>query len=146
MNNICIGVVGLGYVGLPLAVEFGKKFPVLGFDINQARKGQSTHGLHLSAMAEYGSWLLGVEYSDADINGPVDHDITGYQALTAQFGASPPWANFDLYDHNNPMLQTTVTAPGGISDFMQYWKTNVQLASMTSGCTSPQSHPAAEPM
>lgn len=32
-----IGVVGLGYVGLPLAVEFGKKVKTLGFDINQAR-------------------------------------------------------------------------------------------------------------
>ncbi|MEE6443583.1 MULTISPECIES: Vi polysaccharide biosynthesis UDP-N-acetylglucosamine C-6 dehydrogenase TviB [Pseudomonas] len=32
-----IGVVGLGYVGLPLAVEFGKCREVLGFDINQAR-------------------------------------------------------------------------------------------------------------
>ena len=32
-----IGVIGLGYVGLPLAVEFGKKYPVLGFDINQKR-------------------------------------------------------------------------------------------------------------
>lgn len=32
-----IGIIGLGYVGLPLAVEFGKKFPVLGFDINQSR-------------------------------------------------------------------------------------------------------------
>jgi UDP-N-acetyl-D-glucosamine/UDP-N-acetyl-D-galactosamine dehydrogenase len=32
-----IGVLGLGYVGLPLAVEFGKKRAVLGFDINQAR-------------------------------------------------------------------------------------------------------------
>ena len=32
-----IGVVGLGYVGLPLAVEFGKKFPTVGFDIKQER-------------------------------------------------------------------------------------------------------------
>jgi UDP-N-acetyl-D-galactosamine dehydrogenase len=32
-----IAVIGLGYVGLPLAVEFGKKRPVLGFDINQDR-------------------------------------------------------------------------------------------------------------
>lgn len=32
-----IAVIGLGYVGLPLAVEFGKKFETLGFDINQAR-------------------------------------------------------------------------------------------------------------
>ncbi len=32
-----ISVIGLGYVGLPLAVEFGKKFPTLGFDINMKR-------------------------------------------------------------------------------------------------------------
>ena len=32
-----IVVIGLGYVGLPLAVEFGKKFEVLGFDINNIR-------------------------------------------------------------------------------------------------------------
>ncbi|HYF67643.1 MAG TPA: nucleotide sugar dehydrogenase [Ohtaekwangia sp.] len=35
MNKI--GVIGLGYVGLPLAVEFGKKIDVIGFDINQER-------------------------------------------------------------------------------------------------------------
>jgi UDP-N-acetyl-D-galactosamine dehydrogenase len=32
-----IGIIGLGYVGLPLAVEFGKIRPVIGFDINAAR-------------------------------------------------------------------------------------------------------------
>lgn len=32
-----IAVIGLGYVGLPLAVEFGKRFPVIGFDINPDR-------------------------------------------------------------------------------------------------------------
>ena len=32
-----IGVIGLGYVGLPLAVEFGKTRPVVGFDVNRAR-------------------------------------------------------------------------------------------------------------
>lgn len=35
--NKSIAVVGLGYVGLPLAVEFGKSRPVIGFDINQNR-------------------------------------------------------------------------------------------------------------
>ena len=34
LNNINIGVIGLGYVGLPLAVEFSKKFTVIGFDTN----------------------------------------------------------------------------------------------------------------
>ena len=37
LDSVQIGIIGLGYVGLPLAVEFGKKFPTLGFDINQAR-------------------------------------------------------------------------------------------------------------
>jgi len=36
-RNVCIGVVGLGYVGLPLAAEFGKHFETTGFDINLER-------------------------------------------------------------------------------------------------------------
>ncbi|MBG6297395.1 hypothetical protein I5I14_26925, partial [Pseudomonas aeruginosa] len=34
MKDLKVAVVGLGYVGLPLAVEFGKKRTVVGFDIN----------------------------------------------------------------------------------------------------------------
>ena len=37
LNNIKIAVIGLGYVGLPLAVEFGKQHSVVGFDINAER-------------------------------------------------------------------------------------------------------------
>lgn len=42
MSKIC--VVGLGYVGLPLAVEFGKLRPVLGFDISEARVAELWSG------------------------------------------------------------------------------------------------------
>lgn len=37
LSNLKITVVGLGYVGLPLAVEFGKKYPTFGLDINEER-------------------------------------------------------------------------------------------------------------
>jgi UDP-N-acetyl-D-galactosamine dehydrogenase len=37
VENSKIAIIGLGYVGLPLAIEFGKKYKVLGFDINNAR-------------------------------------------------------------------------------------------------------------
>ena len=37
IDNIKIGVIGLGYVGLPLAVEFGRIAPVVGFDVNKNR-------------------------------------------------------------------------------------------------------------
>ena len=44
IKNIRIGIVGLGYVGLPLAVEFGKKYPTVGFDINAARVAELDSG------------------------------------------------------------------------------------------------------
>ena len=37
MKETKIAIIGLGYVGLPLAVEFGKKYQVIGFDINEQR-------------------------------------------------------------------------------------------------------------
>ncbi|AQP45783.1 nucleotide sugar dehydrogenase [Tessaracoccus flavus] len=37
VEDVKIAVIGLGYVGLPLAVEFGKQLPVVGFDINHRR-------------------------------------------------------------------------------------------------------------
>ena len=39
-----IAVLGLGYVGLPLAVEFARHFPVLGFDIDCERVDELTRG------------------------------------------------------------------------------------------------------
>lgn len=43
-DNLILAVIGLGYVGLPLAVEFGKKRPVIGFDINQKRVTELQNG------------------------------------------------------------------------------------------------------
>ncbi|QCF26304.1 Vi polysaccharide biosynthesis UDP-N-acetylglucosamine C-6 dehydrogenase TviB [Hydrocarboniclastica marina] len=37
LKDVRIGMIGLGYVGLPLAVEFGKQFPTVGFDISEKR-------------------------------------------------------------------------------------------------------------
>lgn len=43
-DNMKIGIIGLGYVGLPLAVEFGKKYNTLGFDINVKRVKELAEG------------------------------------------------------------------------------------------------------
>ena len=45
IENVHIAIVGLGYVGLPLAVEFGKYFPVVGFDINVKRIKELKQGI-----------------------------------------------------------------------------------------------------
>jgi UDP-N-acetyl-D-galactosamine dehydrogenase len=44
INRLRIGVVGLGYVGLPLAVEFGRKYPTVGFDVKSSRIDELARG------------------------------------------------------------------------------------------------------
>src|SRR5512146_2168108 len=48
-----IGVVGLGYVGLPLAVEFGKKFRTIGFDLSEEKV--ASYRRHVDPTGEVGS-------------------------------------------------------------------------------------------
>ncbi|MEE9903293.1 MAG: Vi polysaccharide biosynthesis UDP-N-acetylglucosamine C-6 dehydrogenase TviB [Acinetobacter haemolyticus] len=53
LSDLKIAIIGLGYVGLPLAVEFGKQLPVVGFDIQQKRiqelKSGQDHTLEVSS-------------------------------------------------------------------------------------------------
>ena len=44
LENVRIGIIGLGYVGLPLAVYMAGHFPVLGFDVNEPRLGELAEG------------------------------------------------------------------------------------------------------
>lgn len=55
ISNLKIGIIGLGYVGLPLAVEFGKKVPTIGFDINAKR---------IQDLSEYQDYTLEVSEQD----------------------------------------------------------------------------------
>jgi UDP-N-acetyl-D-galactosamine dehydrogenase len=47
-QNNKIAIIGLGYVGLPLAVEFGKKYSTVGFDINEDRVNQLKDGIDVT--------------------------------------------------------------------------------------------------
>ena len=56
-DNLTICIIGLGYVGLPLAVEFSKKYNVFGYDINQSRVSQLNNGLDTTKEVEKESIL-----------------------------------------------------------------------------------------
>ena len=43
--KVKIGIIGLGYVGLPLAVEFSKKYKTVGYDINNNRINELNNGV-----------------------------------------------------------------------------------------------------
>ncbi|MCU4306307.1 Vi polysaccharide biosynthesis UDP-N-acetylglucosamine C-6 dehydrogenase TviB [Acinetobacter ursingii] len=66
LEQLNIAIVGLGYVGLPLAVEFGKQKPTLGFDINQQRIAEllSSHDHTLETSAEELKQAVNLRYTN----------------------------------------------------------------------------------
>ncbi|WP_104500965.1 Vi polysaccharide biosynthesis UDP-N-acetylglucosamine C-6 dehydrogenase TviB [Acinetobacter indicus] len=104
LSDLKIAVIGLGYVGLPLAVEFGKKVPVIGFDIQQKRieelqSGQD-HTLEVSSEELQQATQLSYSANLDDLKGcnffivtvptPVDHvnrpDLTPLQKASETIG------------------------------------------------------------
>jgi UDP-N-acetyl-D-glucosamine/UDP-N-acetyl-D-galactosamine dehydrogenase len=79
-SNPKLCVIGLGYVGLPLAVEFGKKITTVGFDINQARvdalRAGVDHTLELTAEELQATELLSFTTHEADIKGADIYIVT----------------------------------------------------------------------
>ena len=71
MNDSRIAVIGLGYVGLPLSIEFGKLFQTIGFDIKKSRvaelKRGHDSGLEVTAEAFQGSTMLTFTNDVSDI-------------------------------------------------------------------------------
>ena len=72
MNKDKIAIIGLGYVGLPLAVEFGKKRQVVGFDINETRikelKSGNDSTLEVEPEELVKADMLNYSSSEADIS------------------------------------------------------------------------------
>ncbi|MDR6935580.1 Vi polysaccharide biosynthesis UDP-N-acetylglucosamine C-6 dehydrogenase TviB [Luteibacter sp. 3190] len=54
LDTVRIGVVGLGYVGLPLAVEFGKRYATVGFDIRNERVAELNDGVDATLEVDAG--------------------------------------------------------------------------------------------
>ena len=65
--SVHIGVIGLGYVGLPLALEFGKKWPTVGFDINRQRIAELQQGHDQTREIEPAAFALSphITFTDA---------------------------------------------------------------------------------
>jgi len=97
MKDIKIAVIGLGYVGLPLAIEFGKKYKVLGFDINKMRVEELQRGVDHTL--------------EADLDGlKIAMDL---QSDNPELGLSFSYNEDDLKSYNTYI----VTVPTPINNF-----------------------------
>lgn len=116
LENAKLAIIGLGYVGLPLAVEFGKSRAVLGFDINQARIAELKSGqdstlevepenLALAKQLSYSSNMEDLKSCSifiVTVPTPVDHvnrpDLTPLQKASATVGAALKKGDIVVYE------------------------------------------------
>jgi len=107
MKNTKIAIIGLGYVGLPLAVEFAKKFLVVGFDINAKRVMELKKGIDRTLEVETGD-LNNVLVSDVHSNkGLLISDIESDIETTNVYIITVPTPTDDL---NKPIFTPLVRA------------------------------------
>jgi len=97
LENFRIAIIGLGYVGLPLAIEFGKKYKVLGFDIDKSRIEELQKGIDHTL--------------EADIDGLIE--VTNLTKAYAECGLSFSSNENDLKNCNTFI----VTVPTPINNF-----------------------------
>lgn len=102
MENTKIAVVGLGYVGLPLALEFSKKFPTVGYDLNQTRVSELNSGFDKTFEVE--SSTLSEIYAD-----------TGFMATSSiedirESNVYVVTVPTPIDEHNRPDLQPLISA------------------------------------
>lgn len=107
-ENLKIAIIGLGYVGLPLAVEFARKYPVVGFDINEKRVQELNNGHDRT-----------LEVSDEDLKSVLKDNSVSAQAFLVNTTKKEELADCNVFivtvptptdKHNRPVLTPLIKA------------------------------------
>jgi UDP-N-acetyl-D-galactosamine dehydrogenase len=101
MREFKIAVIGLGYVGLPLAIEFGKKYKVLGYDINKTRVDELNQGVDHTLEADLEGMKIATDLRNAnpDLGLSFSSDEADLKAYNTYIVTVPtPINNFNMPD------------------------------------------------
>lgn len=141
LENLKIGIIGLGYVGLPLAVAFAEKYPVVGFDINQSRVDE----------------LLNAVDSTLEIENYQLQSVLRNDQLNTK-GLFPTTNSFELAEcnvfivtvptptdkHNRPVLTPLVKASESIATFLKKGDIVIYESTVYPGVTEDEMVPVLE--
>jgi UDP-N-acetyl-D-galactosamine dehydrogenase len=136
-----IGIVGLGYVGLPLAVAFAEKYPVIGFDINENRVNELLVGVDNTLEIESNQLQLVLKTTLTNVN--------GFFPTTN----SADLANCNIYivtvptptdKHNRPVLTPMIKASESIAMFLNKGDIVIYESTVYPGVTEDEMVPVLE--
>lgn len=142
LEEIKIGVIGLGYVGLPLAVEFGKKYPTIGFDINTARV-QELNSAHDHTL----------EVEDDNLKSVLGKDVLKGEKGLLNSASTDDLASCNFYivtvptptdKHNRPVLTPLIKASETIGKVLNLGDIVVYESTVYPGVTEDECIPILE--
>lgn len=127
-----IGVIGLGYVGLPIALAFAKKVPVVGFDINAERVAMMQNSVDPSEE------LAASDFEDADIE--FTASLEGLKDVKFFVVAVPT----PIDEHNKPDLSPLLGASGTVGKVLKKGDYVIFESTVYPGCTEDDCIPVLE--
>jgi UDP-N-acetyl-D-galactosamine dehydrogenase len=132
-SHVRIAVVGLGYVGLPLAVEFGKHLPVVGFDVNPARIAALEAGHDAT-----------LEISDEELRGAADLSFTHDLVNIADCNVFIVTVPTPIDGHKRPDLTPLIKASQSIGKVLKRNDTVIYESTVYPGATEEECVPVLE--
>ena len=141
MENKKIGIIGLGYVGLPLAVAFSKKYKVIGYDTNEKRVNELNSGIDFTLEVE--SELLN---EVLDINNSMNEGLFisfDYNSLKECniFIITVPTP---IDKHNRPLLTPMIKASETVGAFLKKGDIVIYESTVYPGATEEEMVPVLE--
>ena len=142
MHMTKIAIIGLGYIGLPLSIEFGKKYDVLGFDINRTRVEELNRGVDRTREADLEAMhqVMTLRNSNAGVGLTFSSAVDDLKACTIYIVTVP--TPIDRYNRPDltPLIRASEMLGGVISkgDIVIYESTTYP------GCTEEDCVPVIE--
>src|SRR6056297_3616072 len=132
-DEIKIAIIGLGYVGLPLALEFSKKFKTTGFDINQKRISELRSGHDRTREAEAS------ELAEA-----TNLEFTADPAEIADANIYIVTVPTPIDEHKRPDLRPLIGASTTVGKVLQAGNVVIYESTVYPGCTEEDCVPILE--
>ncbi|WP_100076835.1 nucleotide sugar dehydrogenase [Chryseobacterium camelliae] len=138
-----IAVIGQGYVGLPLSLEFAKHFPVLGFDINEQRVNQLNEAIDITMEADIEKLNNSLKlFKESD--GKIGYSATNSLETISQANIFIVTVPTPIDKYNAPDLNPLISASKMLGEIIKKDDIVIYESTVFPGCTEEECVPVLE--
>jgi len=138
-----IAVIGQGYVGLPLSLEFAKHFPVLGFDINEQRVNQLNEAIDITMEADIEKLNSSLKlFKESD--GKIGYSATNSLETISQANIFIVTVPTPIDKYNAPDLNPLISASKMLGEIIKKDDIVIYESTVFPGCTEEECVPVLE--